>query len=67
MLADSIFKIKTDIKILENEKLDKEMQMRCFKEMCVLIQNQSKPTNKLKAIKKKYSDEKYMGVAKYKI
>lgn len=41
--------------------------MHCFKEMCMALQNVSKPNLKLKAVKKKFSDEKYMGVSKFRI
>jgi hypothetical protein len=70
MLSDSIFKVKTDSKGLEgdnNDKVEKETLMKCFKEMCLALQNTSKVNNKLRAIRKKYSDEKYLGVAKFRI
>lgn len=41
--------------------------MKCFKEMCLALQHASKPAPKLKAIKKKYSEEKYYGVARFRI
>jgi hypothetical protein len=41
--------------------------MRCFKDMCLALQNISRPNLKLKAIKKKYADEKYMGVSRFRI
>lgn len=56
MLSDSLLKVKTNTDIIEKEKVDKEALMRCFKEMCMALQNVSKPNLKLRAIKKKYSD-----------
>lgn len=41
--------------------------MKCFKDMCTSFQNISRPNIKLRAIKKKYADEKYMGVSRFRI
>jgi hypothetical protein len=41
--------------------------MKCFKEMCLALQNMSRSHIKLKALKKKFSEEKYMGVARFRI
>ncbi len=35
--------------------------------MCILLQNASKSLSKMKAIKKKYMDEKHMNVSKIRI
>lgn len=67
MLSDSMFKVKTEATVLDSNKMEKEALMKCFKEMCVALQNSSRATQKLRAIKKKYSDEKYFGVARLKI
>lgn len=67
MLSDSVFKLKSESRMLEGEKLDKEVMMQCFKELCVVLQNASKPLAKLKAIRKKYMEEKRMGVSKLRI
>lgn len=58
MLSDSILKTKSDTRVLDN--IDKETLMSCFKEMCTAMQNHSRPGVKLRAIKKKYSMEKYL-------
>jgi hypothetical protein len=41
--------------------------MKCFKEMCIALQNASRPNLKLKALKKKFTQEKYLGIAKLRI
>ena len=41
--------------------------MKCFKEMCIALQNASRPSLKLKAIKKKYSVDKFQSVARLRI
>lgn len=55
MLSDSILKVKSDSRALDNDKIEKETLMNCFKDMCTAMQNASRPNLKLKAIKKKYS------------
>jgi hypothetical protein len=67
MLSDSVLKVKTDTRVLDNDRVEKETLMKCFKEMCMALQNVSKPNLKLKAIKKKYNDDKYMGVSRFRI
>lgn len=67
MLSDSVLKVKTDTRVLDNDRVEKDTLMRCFKEMCMALQNISKPNLKLKAIKKKYNDDKYMGVSRFRI
>lgn len=61
MLSQSVLKVR------EGERSKGDQVMRCFKEMCITLTNVSRPTLKLKAIKKKYSQEKYMGVARVRI
>ena len=56
MLSDSLLRVKTNTEILDKDKMEKEILMHCFKEMCMALQNVSKPNLKLRAIKKKYSD-----------
>jgi hypothetical protein len=56
MLSDSLLKVKTNTDIIEKDKVEKETLMRCFKEMCMALQNVSKPNLKFRAVKKKYSD-----------
>jgi hypothetical protein len=56
MLADSVLKVKSDSKILDNDRIEKETLMRCFKDMCLALQNISRPNLKLKALKKKFAD-----------
>lgn len=41
--------------------------MKCFKDMCQALTNICRPGLKLKAIKKKFASEKYMGVGKFRI
>ncbi len=41
--------------------------MKCFKDMCLALQNTSRANYKLKALKKKYSEERYMGVSRFRI
>ena len=65
MLADSVLKTKSESKILENA--EKEALMKCFKDMCQALTNMCHPSLKLKAIKKKYSSERYQGVGKFRI
>lgn len=67
MLSDSVLKVKTDTKVLDNERIEKETLMKCFKEMCLALQNNSRPNLKLKALKKKFADEKYFGVSRVRI
>lgn len=67
MLADSVLKCKSDTKALDHDRPDRETLMRCFKDMCLALEKASKPSIKLRAIKKKYSGEKYMGVARFRI
>lgn len=55
MLSDAVLKMKTDKKSLD-EPLDKDILMKCFKEMCLVLQNASKPNLKLKALKKKFNN-----------
>lgn len=55
MLADAVLKVKTDKKVLQEEQAEKETLMKCFKEMCIALQNASRPSLKLKALKKKFS------------
>lgn len=38
--------------------------MKCFKEMAIALQNISRPNLKLKALKKKFGDEKFFGVSR---
>ena len=64
MLTDSVLKTKSESKMLEAER---DQIMKCFKDMCHALQNAGRPNLKLKAIKKKYSSEKYMGVGKFRI
>ena len=64
MLSDSVLKTKSENKMLE---ADRESIMKCFKEMCLALQSTGRPNLKLRAIKKKYSGEKYMGVGKFRI
>ena len=64
MLADSVLKTKSDSNVLET---DKESIMKCFKDMCQALTNVCRPSLKLKAIKKKYSHEKYLAVGKFRI
>lgn len=64
MLADSVLKTKSDSKMLDSQK---DAIMKCFKDMCQALTNVCRPSLKLKAIKKKYSHEKYMGVGKFRI
>ncbi len=67
MLSDSVLKVKSDTKMLDNEKIEKETLMKCFKDMCMALQNISRPNMKLKAIKKKYGDEKFLAVSRFRI
>lgn len=67
MLSDSVLKVKTDSTVLESPKMEKDQLMRCFKEMCLALQNASKHGGKLKAIKKKYAEERFYGVARFRI
>ena len=64
MLSDSVLKTKSDSKMLES---DKDCIMKCFKDMCQALTNVCRPTLKLKAIKKKYGQERFMGVGKFRI
>ena len=41
--------------------------MKCFKDMCQALTNVCRPSLKLRAIKKKYSHEKYLAVGKFRI
>lgn len=41
--------------------------MKCFKDMCQALTNMCRPNLKLKAIKKKYGLQKFMGVGKFRI
>jgi hypothetical protein len=41
--------------------------MKCFKDMCLILQNVSRPNLKLRAIKKKFSDDKYMSISRFRI
>lgn len=66
-LTDSIFKIKSEIKLLdEMQKPDKETLLKCFREMCNLLQECSSQ-KKFNAVVKKFQKEKYSKVAKIKI
>ncbi len=65
MLSDSVLKVKTECKGLE--EVSKEQMTRCFRDMCLCLQNVSKSGLKLKAIKKKYCSEKYHNVGKFRI
>lgn len=67
MLADSVLKQKTESKLLEGERLERDSVMSCFKEVCVVLQNASKQSTKTKAIRRKYLDESRMAVAKFRI
>lgn len=67
MLADSVLKGKSDTKALDGDRPDRETLMRCFKDMCLALEKASKSGVKLRAIKKKYSSDKYMGVARFRI
>ena len=64
MLSDSVLKTKSESRPLDS---DRDSIMRCFKEMCQGLTNVCRPSLKLKAIKKKFNSEKYMGVAKFRI
>lgn len=55
MLSDSILKLKSDSRALDNDRIEKEALMGCFKDMCSAMQNYSRSGSKLRAIKKKYS------------
>jgi hypothetical protein len=55
MLADSILKTKSDSRALDNERVEKETLMTCFKDMCAAMQNTTRPHAKFRAIRKKYS------------
>ncbi len=55
MLADSILKTKSDSRTLDNERVEKETLMTCFKDMCTAMQNATRPHAKFRAIRKKYS------------
>lgn len=55
MLSDAVLKTKTEKKSLD-EQIDKDILMKCFKEMCIALQNASKPSLKLKALKKKFNN-----------
>ena len=67
MLSDSVLKVKSDAKMLEDEKIEREALMRCFREMCLALQNVSRANIKLKAIRKKYGLDKYLAVARFRI
>jgi hypothetical protein len=67
MLSDSILKVKSDSRVLDNDKADKETLMGCFKDMCTAMQSICRLNLKLRAIKKKYSHERYMEVSKFRI
>lgn len=67
MLTDSVLKGKSDTKALDSERPDRETLMRCFKDMCLALEKASKSSVKLRAIKKKFSGDKYMGVARFRI
>lgn len=67
MLADSILKTKSDSRALDNDKVEKETLMACFKDMCLAMQNATRSNAKHRAIRKKYSHERYMEVAKFRI
>jgi hypothetical protein len=41
--------------------------MGCFKDMCAAMQNVTRPNAKHRAIRKKYSHDRYMEVAKFRI
>ena len=64
MLANSVLKTTSDSKLLDVEK---ESMTKCFKEMCNALTNVCRPSLKLKAIKKKYTQDKYMSVGKFRI
>lgn len=67
MLSDSILKTKSDSRALDNDRVDKETLMACFKDMCGAMQNVARPSAKHRAIRKKYSSDRYMEVAKFRI
>lgn len=67
MLSDSVLKGKSDTKALDSDRPDRDTLMRCFKDMCLAFEKASKSGVKLRAIKKKYSGDKYMGVARFRI
>lgn len=67
MLSDSILKTKSDSRSLDGERVEKETLMACFKDMCTAMQNATRPHAKHRAIRKKYSQERYMEVAKFRI
>lgn len=66
-LTDSIFKIKSKIEILdEDQKPDKDTLLKCFREMCTLLQ-ECHGQRRFNAVVKKFQKEKYSKVAKIKI
>lgn len=66
-LTDSIFKRKSEIKILdEDQKPDRETLLACFREMCTLLQD-CQNQKRFNAVVKKYQKDKYSKVAKIKI
>jgi hypothetical protein len=66
-ISDSIFKLKSDVKVLEDgQKPEKETLMKCFKEMCDILKECHKH-KKFNAVIKKYQKDKYSKVAKIKI
>lgn len=67
MLADSVLKCKSDTKALDLYRPDREALMRCFKDMCLALEKASKSNCKLRAIRKKFSGDRYMGVARFRI
>lgn len=67
MLSDAVLKLKTDKRLLDEQKVSKQILMLCFKQMCMCLQNASKANLKLKALKKKFGQDKYQGVAKFRI
>ena len=67
MLSDSVLKTKTDSSVLSHVKIEKDVVMKCFKEMCLALQSASKGGAKLKAIRKKYQDDRFYGVARFRI
>ena len=67
MLSDSVLKCKSDSRVLDSERLEREALVSCFKDMCTAMQNATRPQAKHRAIRKKYSQERYMEVAKFRI
>lgn len=66
-LTDTLFNIKSEIRILDEEqKPNKETLLKCFRKMCNIF-TECQYMKRFNALVKKYQKEKYSKVARLKI